>query len=367
MENRLSPLDALRGLLATWVMVAHVASRVLSDRAIQKFHLQAALEPLIPVYVFMILSGFVIFHFLHRDYSGYRSFIVRRFFRLAPLYFFILPISALAVGFELRTLQSLPWRNGDIIDSIGVHREALAAFWSHLLAHASLLHGAIPDRVLEDAPFTFLSQGWSISLEWQFYMIAPLLFVLVTSRRYWWLVLAVSALALLGTLYYAVGYLPSQLHYFAVGILSFYAYRHSSWYIGLNAAVRTVALLFVLVALYFGTANPLPWMVWLAVMHVVLNTRTSSTSFLSRISDSPALLWLGEVSYSVYLLHIPILYLVFAVLLRLSTSWEQGRFLIVALALIVPLTLVLAALTHKFIELPGVRLGRRLAKQIQSA
>lgn len=367
MENRLFPFDVLRGLLATWVMIAHVVGRVLSDRTIQNYHLQAVLEPLIPVYVFMILSGFVIFYFLDQEYGGYRSFLARRFFRLAPLYFVILPLSALAVGFELRTLHNLPWRNGDIIDSISVHREALVEFWPHLLAHVSLLHGAIPDHILKDAPFTFLSQGWSVSLEWQFYLIAPLIFLLAKAGRYWRVALIVFILAILGTIHHAVGYLPNQMHYFAAGILSFYAYRYSSWYAGIRDSFRLLALLLVFWALYLWMASPLPWMVWLAAMHVVLTTKANPRSVLSRMSQSPALRWLGEVSYSVYLIHIPILYVVFAALLRRSTPWEQGDFLLGALALIVPITLGAAALTHRFIERPGIRLGRTLAQRIQNA
>ncbi len=365
MENRLNSLDALRGLLATWVLVAHVASRVLSDETVRKLHLQAALEPLTPVYVFMILSGFVIFHLLHREYGGYRDFMIRRFFRLAPLYFFVLPISVAAVGFELRTLEALPWRNGDITDSINVHRETLAHLWSHVVAHISMLHGAISDRFLKDAPFSFLSQGWSVSLEWQFYLSAPLLFLLAKSGRYLWLALVLVILIVLGRFgYYAVGYFPSQLHYFAVGILSYNTYRHSAWYVGMNATLRTFLLLLAFGAIYFGTSNPLVWMVWFAAMHVLLTSKSNPTSLLSRISDSRVLLWLGEVSYSVYLLHIPILYVVFALLLWLSRSWEQWHFLILALVLVVLLTLALAGLTHKFIERPGIRTGRNFAKRL---
>ena len=363
-EDRLGVLDALRGLLAVWVMVAHVASRVLTDTAVQKLHLQAVFEPLIPVYIFMILSGFVIFHLLHRQYDGYQAFLVRRFFRLTPLYFFILPISVLMAGFELHTLELLPWINGDILDSIKVHRNALKEFWPHVIAHVSLLHGAIPDRVLEDAPFTFLSQGWSISLEWQFYLIAPVLFLLAKPGRLLWLALAVLVLVILGSIGYgAVGYLPSQLIFFAVGILSFYLFRYSTWYDRINGRVRGAAVLAAAVALYYWATNPLPWMVWLITMHILFAHRTGP-SFMGRISGSRPLIRLGDISYSIYLLHIPILYIVFFLLLRIFPPLEPWQFLSMALPFTFAATLAGATLTHRFIEKPGVKLGRTLAHRI---
>ena len=77
----------------------------------------------------------------------------------------------------------------------------------------------------------------------------------------------------------------------------------------------------------------------------------------------PLLLWLGRISYSVYLMHIPVLYLVFRAITRLDGHIGGWKFLALALPGTLVATIALAAATYLFIELPGMRLGRRLADQ----
>ncbi len=70
----------------------------------------------------------------------------------------------------------------------------------------------------------------------------------------------------------------------------------------------------------------------------------------------PALLWLGRVSYSLYLVHLPLL--IFAATCGL-TAW--------GLAPIFVLTLVLAELTYRSLEQPSHRIGVRIARSIGPA
>ena len=114
---KILPLESLRGLLAVWVLAAHVAGRSLLDSQIAAARLNALTEPLLPVYVFMILSGFVIFLLLDNERQGYLPFLLRRFFRLAPLYYVILAISVFLLGLQLHALESLPWKNRVVAES----------------------------------------------------------------------------------------------------------------------------------------------------------------------------------------------------------------------------------------------------------
>lgn len=358
---KLDELEALRGLLALWVLVAHVTARVISDATIAKLHFQAILEPLTAVSVFMILSGFVITLLLVREKPSYGSFIVRRVFRLVPLYLCALAISVLLARVELRTLQDLFMRNAHIYDAIKVHREALGNFWSHLWAHVFLLQGLIPDTVLPDSNYTFLSQGWSVSLEMQFYLLAPLLVFLVVRRRAVLLALLLAGLAALAVLQLpSVGFLPNQMNWFALGIGSFGLYTsRAHWILRVPARWHDAALLLLCALLYRILHNPLPVIIWLVVLDLLLTAKTGMhtplTGLLLRFFHQPLLLWLGRISYSVYLLHIPVLYLVFGAVTQLNGHIGGWKFLALALPGTLLATIALSAVTYRFIERPGMR------------
>jgi peptidoglycan/LPS O-acetylase OafA/YrhL len=370
-KPKLASLESLRGLLALWVVVAHVTARVISEGTIAGFHARAPLEPLLPVYVFMILSGFVIFHLLERQRESYGAFILRRFFRLAPLYLVVLLVAAWMVPFELRTLDNLFWRNPHIYDAIKIHHETLDHFWPHLWSHLLLLHGLIPETALPDANFTFLSQGWSISLEWQFYLLAPLVFWLIAGRRYLGLgVLAAAMASLLFLGYPSIGFLPNQFVWFALGIASFYAYRSSGWFARLNPRTHDLVLPVIGVLLFLLLRNPWPVLVWLLVLDVILAERagleTFFTATLRRILELPLLQWLGRISYSVYLVHLAILYIVLRAITRLDEHLGGWKVLVLALPATLLLTLLVSALTYRWIEVPGMALGRALSTRLGS-
>ncbi|MEY4965618.1 MAG: hypothetical protein RL274_1201 [Pseudomonadota bacterium] len=367
-QAKIASLEALRGLLALWVVVCHVTSRIISDATIRNAHFQALLEPLIPVMVFMILSGFVIFALLQREHPSYGAFVLRRFFRLAPLYFLVLIVAASMTGFELRTLDNLFWRNTHVTDSIKIHHETLDYFWQYFAAHALLVQGMIPETWLADANFTFLSQGWSISLEWQFYLLAPILFTLAVRRHYLLLALAGAALLALWSLNVpSIGFLPNQLGYFAVGIASFYAWRHAHLLAKVDSRLHDAGLLLCGGLIYLTVREPLPLLVWLVVLDVILVQRAGMRSLLtavpSWILERPLLQRLGEISYSVYLVHIPILYVVFRAVTKMNPHMGGWKFLAIALPLTVLATLAVARLTYRWIEQPGIALGRALSKR----
>jgi len=137
---------------------------------------------------FIILSGFVIAQLLLTKNEPYGLYIFRRFMRLFPAFIVCLAIALLVRPFTFGTAPS------ELLREASEYRY----FWWHLGAHASLIHGLVPIAWLPQSQLAFLPPGWSISLEFQLYLLAPLVL--------WWLgrfglrgfvVLAIASLMML--------------------------------------------------------------------------------------------------------------------------------------------------------------------------
>ncbi|KMO30805.1 hypothetical protein VQ02_27405 [Methylobacterium variabile] len=91
---------------------------------------------------------------------------------------------------------------------------------------------------------------------------------------------------------------------------------------------------------------------------VLLAAATSRLKILER----PSLLWLGQQSYSLYLLHMPV-----GLLLWMTCHW-LGVDRLMAVVLSVPVTIGLAWLSRRFIEIPGqtLLLGTSKVRVLQS-
>jgi peptidoglycan/LPS O-acetylase OafA/YrhL len=76
---------------------------------------------------------------------------------------------------------------------------------------------------------------------------------------------------------------------------------------------------------------------------------------ISAILDRAALQWLGRISYSVYWIHTPILFAMFYALLGRAPVG------LIVVAVIVT-ALIAGTLMHRFVEVPAIKLGRRIAQ-----
>lgn len=367
--RRLGALESLRGLLALWVVIGHVVGRTFSSSELERAHLSLLSQPILAVYVFIILSGFVIMYLLDHDRLGYIGFVARRFLRLAPLYVTVLVVAALTLGFQIRTIEALPWRNSDIENTIATQTEALTHLWQHLLSHVLMIQGLLSERMLKYANYTLVGQSWSISLEWQFYLIAPFIFALIAARR--WLVLSACVLvfALLFKINYGgVGFIGNQFGYFLVGIASYFAFKFAQRPMEIAPAFFDFFFVALAALLAFFLRMPWPLVTWalvlLSVISVQQNAAGPLTSRVIAFLDLPLLRWAGEISYSVYLIHLLVFYALVALVTTYVPHITQLGFIAVVLPGTIGLTLALSTATYRLIERPGIELGRRLSHRI---
>lgn len=369
---RLTGIEGLRGWLAWTVVAGHIVSYTVGSGA-APWLWQLSHEA---VLVFIIISGFVITHLLLTRPEPYRVYLTRRFFRLYPVYLFALGlgIAGTFVGFATFLDTAGPtW--GQDVARLARHREELLGghFMTHLLAHLTMLHGTIPGDRLFDAQYMFLGPAWSLSLEWQFYLVAPA--VVALARRPGTAVLLVIV-AFVGMKAWAKGFLgpvmlpgmlPAAGLWFGVGIATRLALPRA----GTLPSYPTAALLLAVALLWgHGLAPVLCWAAFIALLMLSPTPRRRTDrialALRHRLLEGPWAQRLGAASYSTYILHVPVIQLLTwgAVKVLHLGPWQT---LGAVGATAVPLVLGLSLAARRWIERPGMRWGARIAEHLSGS
>jgi len=345
-QKNLDWIQLLRGAAAVLVVLTHARYAMLGGDSWPLAN-QLFTPGALGVDLFFIISGFIMCHSTARaDGSpGYVArFMVRRFARVWPVY-------------AVATLASALLLSGGI--AYFEHAGNRATFW-HSLAMLPAQPHVMPYFTLT------LMVGWTLEFEMYFYLVfaGSMLF----KRLRWfvlgsWVLLTVI-LAPLGRrgfdmditrdLGYDWGYLsivtsPFVLE-FVAGVLIGWLYRQS-WFHLRSAAqawqVLGLGVAFALWSLYGGvqvTHGPADfgWPLMLMVLAMALASKTVT------IPVPPLLLWLGAISYSLYLTHI--------ITQGLLTRWLENHgmrqfahswgFMFISTAVALPV----AALSHHYLE-----------------
>ena len=353
--QRLTSLDGLRGLLAVYVLFGHMAPFAALPAWIQTAvsHGGAAVD------VFFMLSGLVITQSLHSAGGLARPFLIARTVRIFPVF---LAAFALAVALEPTScgFDHMPWiSRGDTAHAI------CGSFWPdtwlpEIAAHLTMTHGLFPYAILPHVWVSFLGSAWSLSTEWQFYILA-----LLTGGRAGRLCRILLALALAGLVWQWTGpedwqfsraFLPNKGHFFALGVASVAVVTTEP------GAVRRYALMLaatLVVCAIGGTPNKLlPPLIWTACLWVQMHPACLPARFLS----SRRMGYLGAISYCLYLINEPI-----HKMLGQPLGWLAGgdatQFALLWIPLAIGLPIVAAAFLHRYLEIPAQRWGRALAQR----
>ncbi len=365
MARRLECLDGLRGVLALYVLVSHMAAFTLLPAWLRLVfaHGEAAVD------LFFVLSGMVIVRSLESfDYDRVR-FLLARAIRTMPAFLAVFLV-AVAVQPLPDALPWMPWVAADdpgrAVWSTGWPDQWLAEIGMHL----TMTHGLMPHAMLPNAWISFLGCAWSLSTEWQFYaVIASLTPVLQafhspakslgTAAR---LFLAVSLAAVLWSRVgpadwqFSKAFLPNKAQYFALGIAS------AAWCLdpAAHASQRFLGVLVAALALCLlqGGAGKLAVpVVWTACLLAQRGASPAPLGWLAAVLRTRPLLVAGAASYSIYLANEPVQKVLGLVLARWAAGdgwlftavWVPGGIL---------LPLGAAWLLHLYVETPALRAGR---------
>ncbi|EED33957.1 O-acetyltransferase OatA [gamma proteobacterium NOR5-3] len=195
----------------------------------------------------------------------------------------------------------------------------------------------------------WLLHTWSLSLEWQFYLILPLLLIAVSRLKPKQEFISFSILVVISWLiclyYFSVGSerlyfgLESRAWELMAGSLAYYIGQSSLS--GRSASQRLGWVLLTFLALSLPLINIIPgWPNPVAIVPVLAVGALLATNLKSRLFENQALSALGLWSYSIYLWHWPVLVLINYVDALTVVNIFYG----------ILLSVVLGGLSYKFVE-----------------
>ena len=373
--HRLPFVEGLRAYLALWVLVCHVlwesGYRPHGLSGLPKLILLCPLA----VDVFIIISGFVIFFSLDNQRETYQQFITRRFFRLFPVF---IVLFAIAIPLSTVGLWNVTHATQYVMpDDIEDRTDSIGSWWAniqwHLPLHLAMMHGVVPEVLLKGAPQAFLIPAWSISLEWQFYLLAPLAYALsVSSRPFRRLGLCAVCLLLFVAGRRVFPYvmhgaaLPFHLEFFFLGAASYFIYQRQATHRLSDTAFPVACCLALFLFALSGCAwSLIPVVLWLCFLGLLLEHPTSfSFRLASPLLANPFVQYLGRISYSMYLSHMLAIIVMQHALLTFVPQLSRMVHTGILLACTTAATISVSALLYRFIEAPGIYAGRSLARRL---
>jgi peptidoglycan/LPS O-acetylase OafA/YrhL len=326
---RIASLDGLRGVSICAVILAHASSHF-QNTLLHGHILHTILAELgyFGVTVFFVISGFLITSLLMKEYARSSRVDLRHFYRRRAVR--ILPASLAYIG---------------VVLVLGSATKLQAAYALTFTTSFFFKQAYVP-----------LQQLWSLSVEEQFYLLWPLVFLfgLRSAKRYGWTVMVlcpVFRLYLKHRGYTEIEHLaPAIADSLAAGCLLALYYDRA------RAFVRShfvSGLGFTLLCLTSVAASEIAFrwhlvVLWGAVPCMIALLISAAIERRDRVLNSGPLVWTGILSYSLYLWQQPFLVLDGP----LNVLWARLAAMFAA-----------AYLSYRLVEQPALRILRRDTKK----
>jgi len=330
-NSKILEIQGLRALAAILVLI---------------FHAKLLSGGFIGVDIFYVISGFLITGLLLKELNttgriSLKDFYLRRGKRLLPASFLVLFVTAIFAWLILPPI-SRGSIGRDLIATTLYISNYLFAWWENDYQN------------LNATPSPFIHY-WSLAVEEQFYIFWPLLLIalakLKNARKF------VVAFSLVTITSFALGVWLTIV----APIWAFYSLPTRAWELSVGALIAllpslrrqsswlacTGLVLLAVSAFWFNERTAFPG---LYALVPVLGTAALLSSIgawpkpLRLLATNRISIWLGKISYPLYLWHWPVLVLPIALLSRNLSLWERMGALL--------LTVVLADLTTRFVEEP---------------
>lgn len=347
-------IDSLRGLAILLVVLLHTGQAGSACAFFPTELITFVDNGQFGVQLFFIVSAYTLMlsHYSRKaEAFATRNFFIRRFFRIAPLYYLALFYYAFQnfIGFSFFT-------TGHVHHAVSV---------KELFANLFFLNGFRPIWINHLVP-----GGWSIVIEVTFYLILPFLCRKITNINKAILFVCISLLVssvlnmnhVLGATQlnsnnFLYWYFPNQLPIFGLGILAFFIAHQ---YEPVNN--RNWLLIACMVFLYCYLEAPYHFVYCLVFVIVLLVLSRREIRWIV----NPVTAYIGRISFSIYLIHFAVFYWLgkLEALDVIGTTGLASSMVNFAFRYMVVLfsSIAIAHFTYKYLEIRFQKLGKRFIK-----
>lgn len=346
-KEHIKAIDSLRGLAALSVFFFHLLSLYLPEQEILKpwFFIFAGHEAVI---LFFVLSGFILTFSNQQQPSAYRDYVLRRIFRIYPAYYVSM---AVAIGLFL-LINPLPlnqythWFNTQF-STIQLSGRLFFDMIFLITNPVSAINGVIWSLVYEVIiSVLILPLFWRITRIKNMILLMFIYLIFFIGRQF----VHPYSVILDNSIYFSV--------FFYMGYLVYY-FRYKLAVLNQTKFIPIYILCYS--GLYFCFGHGI--LVKATIRDFV--TGFGAVGFLCltlynqkiiNILNSKVINFYGKISYSFYLIHIPVIY---------GFVYTCGSFLnpIILLLLIFIITTIMSALMYVLVEKKFINLAKKLIKQ----
>jgi peptidoglycan/LPS O-acetylase OafA/YrhL len=356
--NYLPEIDGLRFLaIFSVVVIMHIThyidEKFYSDQLIKNnYWRNFVLEGGHGVALFFVISGFMLslpfakWRLNNEKKVSLKKYFLRRLTRLEPPYIIALIIFFIAHVWVL-------------------NRFSFAELLPHFFASAAYLH-----IIIYDSFSPILPVAWSLEVEVQFYVLAPLFFLifLIRSKIIRWLLS--SVIIIVGAIYWhGVENVVNVFRYiflFFCGILLADMYCTNTA-IFKNQKLGFLAGILSLLGYFFVPSlhNMAGYLIKIASIFVLVHT-VLTNEYMKKIFSAKLIIVIGGMCYSIYLLHLAVISFVGQVLMKSGVDVANRSFVLPFIFIFIASVLLVSAVYFILIEKPFMKpigLGKAKTKE----